>query len=53
MTDGEAKEVLANAAVVQVTVAAMNDVMRMRTACLEADIPALMGRPDEGCGSGG
>ena len=52
MTDGEAKEVLANSAVVQVTVAAMNEVMRMRSACLAADIPAQMARPKEGCGGG-
>ena len=51
MTENEAQEVLGSTPLVQVTVAAMNDIKRMRVACLDADIPAMVARPEEGCGS--
>lgn len=45
MTEYEAQEVLQDAELVQVAVAAMQDIKRMRLQCLNADIPALMTRP--------
>lgn len=46
MTDEEAQRVLLNVAVVQVAVSSMQEIKRMREQCLEADIPALMKRPE-------
>lgn len=45
MTEEEAQEVLLNVDVVQVAVASMQEIKRMRMQCLAADIPALMKRP--------
>ena len=46
MTEEEANQVLKDVAVVQVAVAAMQEIKRMREQCLAADIPAMMKRPE-------
>ncbi len=46
MTEEEAQRVLRNVDVIQVLVASMQEIKRKHLQCLEADIPALMKRPD-------
>lgn len=45
MTEEEAQKVLRHVDLVQVAVASMQDIKRMRLQCLAAEIPAIMKRP--------
>ena len=45
MTEREVQEALQGAELVQVAVASMQEIKRMRSRCLEANIAAVMSRP--------